>query len=250
MRVLPFAVLGAVAYVAFVVAGIPASFVLAQAQRALPGKIEVRAAHGSAWRGSAQLTIATPGGPVALDRLEWRWLPSRLVAGRFAFAVGAASQGIEANFEAARTVGSWETRDLAAHGPAAALTALLPWLAPWRPEGAMRIASPHLATDGSEVRGEARVEWSGASVALSEVKPLGSYRADIVAEGHAGRLTVTTLEGPLQVAGKGTLNPPARLAFSGEARATGAQEKALEPLLNLLGPARIDGARTLDWRLP
>jgi hypothetical protein len=59
---------------------------------------------------------------------------------------------------------------------------------------------------------------------------------------------VSTIEGPLHITGRGTLAPPARIAFSGEARAEGAQAQALEPLLSLFGPARPDGARSINWQ--
>jgi hypothetical protein len=42
---------------------------------------------------------------------------------------------------------------------------------------------------------------------------------------------------------------PARITFNGEARAEAASAKALEPLLNILGPAKSDGARALEWQL-
>ena len=185
---------------------------------------------------------------MAVERIEWRWLPAGLAAGRLAFAIAATAPGLQARYEGARTFTQWEVSGLEARGEAAAMTVLLPWLAPWRPEGQVTITSPRLATDGRELRGDARVEWRGAAVALSEVKPIGAYRADIHAEGHAGKVTVTTLEGPLRISGQGTLTPPTRLAFNGEARAEGEQARALEPLLNLLGPARPDGARTLAWQ--
>jgi len=54
----------------------------------------------------------------------------------------------------------------------------------------------------------------------------------------------------LRLSGKGTISPPGRLAFSGEARADAQAAKELEPLLLLLGPARADGARALEWRGP
>ncbi len=249
MRIIPLALLGIAAYGVFLVANMPASFLLARAQDAQPGKVEVREVGGTAWHGNASVTFNSPGGPIAIERLEWHWLPSRLAGGRFAFDITARASGIDARCEGARTLSAWEVRDLEVKGDAKALGIVVPWIAPWRPEGPVSITSQHLTTDGVEVRGEARVEWKAASVALSELKPLGSYRADIVAEGHAGQLKVTTLEGPLQISGTGTLTPPTRLAFSGEARATGDQAKALEPLLNLLGPVRADGARTLDWRV-
>ena len=134
-------------------------------------------------------------------------------------------------------------------GDAAAMTALAPWVGPWNPQGQVTITSPELSSDGQELRGQARVEWKGAAVSISEVKPLGSYRADIEAEGHAGKVTITTLEGALHITGTGTLTPPAHVTFNGEARAEGPQAKALEPLLTQLGPRRPDGAQVLAWRL-
>jgi len=247
-RALLLTALGIAAYGVFLVASMPASFLLARAQQAQPGKFEVREAGGTAWHGHANVVINTPGGPVAVDRIEWRWLPAQLASGRFAFDINARSGAITARYEGARTLSAWQARALEVRGDAQALATLVPWTAAWRPEGLVTITSPLLTTDGVEVRGEARVEWQRAAVALSDLKPLGSYRADIVAEGHQGRLKVTTLEGALRIAGQGTLTPPARLAFTGEARAAPEQAKALEPLLNLLGPARADGARTLDWR--
>lgn len=248
MRRVALAALGVAAYGVFLVASMPAAFLLERARAAQPGKFEVREAEGTAWSGRAQVDLVVPGGIVPVDRIAWRWRPARLAAGRLAFDIAAAASGVQARYEGARTLTRWEVRDLDVQADAAAMVAVLPWLAPWRPEGRVSIAAPHLTSDGAELRGTARVEWRAAAVGLSEVRPLGAYRADIQAEGHAGRFAVSTLEGPLRITGQGTLTPPARIAFSGEARAEGAQAPALEPLLNLLGPARPDGARALTWQ--
>ena len=93
-----------------------------------------------------------------------------------------------------------------------------------------------------------RLDVKGASTALSEVRPLGSYRADVVAEGAGARVNVATVEGPLRLSGQGRLEFPSRFAFTGEARGEGTNATALDPLLNLIGPARPDGARAIDWR--
>lgn len=248
MRLPAIAALGVMAYGVFLVATLPATFVLARAQDAQPGKFEVREAHGTAWHGNAKVTLNTPGGAVPVERLEWRLLPARLALGRIAFDIAAAAPGIEARYEGARSPTRWDVRNLEVRGAAAAMAMVLPWLAPLRPEGTVAITSAHLTSDGRELRGDARVVWKGAAVALSEVRPLGTYRADIRAEGHAGKVTVTTLEGRLRVTGEGSLTAPTNFAFTGEARAEGDDAKALEPLLNLLGPARPDGARSIAWQ--
>ncbi|MDQ3027048.1 MAG: type II secretion system protein N [Pseudomonadota bacterium] len=248
MRLPAIAALGAVAYGVFLVATMPAAFVLARAQDAQPDKFEVREAHGTAWHGRAKVALNTPGGIVPIDRVEWRLLPARLALGRIAFDIGASAAGIEARYEGARSLTRWTVRNLDVRGAAPAMAHLLPWLVPLRPEGTVAITSAELSSDGRELQGDARVEWKGAAVGLSDVKPLGTYRAEIRAEGHAGKVTVSTLEGRLRVTGHGTLTPPTRFAFTGEARAEAAAAQALEPLLNLLGPARPDGARALSWQ--
>jgi general secretion pathway protein N len=110
------------------------------------------------------------------------------------------------------------------------------------------LEAPALAWDGRTVRGNARAEWRDAGLALTDVRPLGSYRIEARGAGGPLEFSVATLQGPLSIAGRGTFAPPAALAFSGEARAEGPNAAALEPLLNLLGPRRADGARSLEWR--
>ena len=249
MRVLWLAVLGVAAYAAFLVGTMPASVLLARGHGSLPVKYEVRESSGTAWRGRAHIVVGTTGGNVAIENLEWRWLPAALLGGRLAFAIQARAPGLDARYEGGRSFTRWDVRGLEARGNAATMVVLLPWLAPWRPDGDIVVTSPRLDTDGREVRGEARVEWRNAAVGLSQVKPLGSYRADVRAEGSAGTVSVTTLQGPLRIAGQGTLTPPDRIAFTGEARAEGEQARALDPLLDLMGPARPDGARAIAWQV-
>jgi len=60
---------------------------------------------------------------------------------------------------------------------------------------------------------------------------------------------VATVSGPLRIAAQGTLTTASGLSLSGDARGEGAAAAALEPLLNLIGPRRPDGARALEIRL-
>jgi len=244
------AALGLVAYAVFLLATLPASYVLARAQAAAPGTFEVRESRGTAWRGTGALSLATAAGRVELDRVEWHWEPARLLAGRLAWSLAAHGPSLEARGEAARSPTRWMLRGFEARGEAASITAIVPAMAAWRPEGSMSVTAKELDSDGSQVRGEASIEWRAAAVALSDVKPLGSYRAVVNAEGAQARFLIETLEGPLRIAGKGTVSPPTRLAFTGEARAEPAAGAALEPLLRLFGPVRADGAHAIDWRTP
>lgn len=249
MRPLTLAALGAAAYAVFLVALTPASFVAAKLEASTRGGVRMHEASGSIWSGSGRATLATPAGPLAVDDLRWRFLPARLLSGRLAFAVTGRSAGFESRGELARSFSMWEARDVAIDGAAAGAASFLPLIAHWRPEGRLAAKAPLLAWNERELRGEARLEWRAAAVALSEVKPLGSYRVDLRGDGAQARVTLSTIEGPLALAGQGTISPPSRLVFSGEARAQGPAAASLQPLLDLMGSRRADGSRTLQWRL-
>lgn len=249
MRVPAMAALGLAAYAAFLVAATPANFVAAQAQAAAPGVIDLAGAEGTLWSGSARGRVRVPGGDVVLDRVEWRFLPARLASGRVAFDVSATGAGFEARSQIARWIGGWEARDVAVRADASALLPLAPMLSPWRPAGSVTVSAPAIEWDEAGARGDARAEWKDAALAISEVRPLGTYRIDLHGEGGPATLTLATLSGPLRIAAQGTLAPPSQVALSGDARAEGAQARALEPLLDLMGPRRPDGARALEIRL-
>ncbi len=248
VRPAAFAALGLLAYLAFLAATVPASFV---AQRmADPGRIDIRDARGTLWHGAARLRVATPAGALAIESLRWRWLPARLVAGRLAFAVDASAAGVQATGEVERGFSALGLRDVRASGDASAFAALVPLAAALRPEGPVVLSAPALAWNGEALHGTATLEWRGAGVALSTVRPLGTYRVEARAEGPAVELVATTIEGPLRVSGHGRALPSGALRFSGEARADAQAAATLAPLLDLLGPRRPDGSRAIAWGTP
>ena len=249
MRPGSLAILGIAAYSAFLVAGMPARWLVARMEAAVPGRYQAHDVEGTLWKGSAKAILNAPGGTLVVDRAEWDFLPSRLLQGRLAFAISLRGAGFEAKYEAGRSFGGWGLRDLALRGDAALVAAALPLIARWRPEGSVAVSVPSLDMAGNDVRGNLRIEWKSAATALSSVRPLGSYRAELVGEGASGKLALITLEGPLRLTGQGRVEWPTRLTFKGEARAEGANATALEPLMEMLGPATPDGARVLDWQL-
>jgi len=249
MRPLTLAALAAAAYAVFLVALMPASYVASRLEASTRGGVQVHEARGSIWSGSGRATVATPAGPLALEDLEWRFLPARLVAGRFAFAVTGRSAGFASRAELSRSLSLWEARDVAIEGQASGAASFMPLIAHWRPEGKLAAKAALIGWSDREMHGEARLEWHAAAVALSEVRPLGSYRVELRGDGARARVALSTIEGPLEISGQGTITPPTRLAFSGEARARGPAAASLQPLLDLMGPRRADGSRSLQWRM-
>lgn len=249
MRLTTLAVIGTAAYATFLVALMPASYVARQVQEGSRGALQVHEASGTIWKGMGRATIATPAGPLALERFTWRFLPARLLSGRLGFEVEGESLGFAGRGELGRTLAAWEARDVSLAGEAAGAGSFMPLLAHWRPEGKVAVQASRISWDERELRGDARLEWRAAALALSEVRPLGTYRAELRGDGGPAKVTLQTLEGALRLSGQGTLAPPSRLSFSGEARGEAAQAARLAPLLDLMGPPRADGSRALEWRL-
>jgi general secretion pathway protein N len=247
MRPRAMAVLGIAAFLFFLIARIPASFVAARVAAEAP-QVEIFDASGTLWNGQARARIATPGGPFLVDHVEWHCLPGAIAAGKLAFDVSLAGGGADARAEIGRGVSTWHVNGLIAHAKAGIAATLFPLAGTWRPEGNVEISSDSLAWNGRELRGTLNLDWKDAIVALSEVRPLGTYRLEIRGEGESAPVKVTTATGALRVAGQGKLTLPSRFTFSGEARGEGASAKALDPLLDLMGPRRPDGARSLEIR--
>jgi general secretion pathway protein N len=249
MRARSIALLGAAAYAVFLVAGVPASFIAARVTQAAGDRANVFEAEGTVWHGSARARVIAPGGPLFIDSIEWRFLPERLAAGRAAFGVRASALGFEAQGEVGRAFSEWEAREVTGRAEGAFVAALSQMAGNLRPGGVMTVSAPALRWTDSTVNGSGTFEWKDAAVSLSEVRPLGTYRVEATGEGSVVKFTLASRDGPLQLSGRGDLTLPSRLSFSGEARAEGPQANLLDPLLDLVGPRRPDGARPLEVRM-
>ena len=248
MRAARFILLGVAAYGVFLVATLPASAVAPRVAAATKGQATLTDVAGTVWNGSARVAIAARGAAFTLDEVRWEFLPSRLLAGRAAFAVKARLGTLRGEAEVARTPLAWRADGVRAQGDATALTALLPLAAAWQPEGELALAADSITWDGAAASGTATLEWRDAVLALSPVRPLGSWRAEARAEGAGAKVTLATVKGPLRLSGEGTLAIPGRLAFTGEARSEAGRERDLEAVLALLGPRRPDGAHAISIR--
>ncbi len=127
------------------------------------------------------------------------------------------------------------------------------WLAglgtPWNtlaPDGVIAVGAQGFVFEGRgktvSVSGMAMVELRDFSSRLAQVAPLGSYRMGLVGGTQEPQLILTTIQGPLQLSGQGTLGAT-RAQFRGEAMAAPGSEAALANLLNIIG--RRNGARSI-----
>lgn len=133
------------------------------------------------------------------------------------------------------------------HWPAAWLSGLG---TPWNTlalGGVLRLESRGLTLEW--VQGRARIDGS-AAVSLDNVSSrvttltrLGSYRLDVVGDAQGQlQMRLTTLDGALLLSGEGS-SGPGGVRFRGEARATPAEQGALDNLLNIIG--RREGDRSV-----
>ena len=227
----------------------PASFLAARATRESDGRLHFSDTQGSLWSGSARAHVDAPGGAYTFDRVAWRLLPGKLAEGRIAFDVAVDSGEARGNVLLLRGWSEGEARGGAARIRARLLPVFFPIVAAWRPEGKVSINADGVRWNDREMHGAATVEWLDADVALSDVKPLGAYRLALRGTGDKARIALSTLSGPLEIKGAGEWKLPRGVVFSGEARAQGSSAAAIEPLLNLFGPKRPDGARSIEVRI-
>lgn len=234
------------------IAGIVAFAPAAWLSRALASATEQRLlltdTRGSVWSGSADVVLT--GGPGSRDatalngRLQWElgWrglgLELRLrhaccLNGTVVVALRPGPGRISASLVSpSGSIGQWPASLLAGLGT------------PWNTlqlGGAVRMVSPGLTVEWVQGRvrmnGRADVELVGASSRIATLDPLGSYRLSVVGDtANAGvsLLTLSTLEGALQLSGSGSVGPSG-VRFRGEANAAAADEAALNNLLNIIG---------------
>jgi general secretion pathway protein N len=181
--------------------------------------------------------------------VAWQLVPARLAEGRAAFNVQLDCPDAQASAQLLRGWSEWEVRTGTAQVAARALPVFFPLVAAWRPDGMLYASADGVRWNEREIHGPLWLEWRDASVALSDVRPLGVYRIAAEGMGDAAKLTLTTASGALQLEGRGEVKVAQGATFSGEARAEALSAAALEPLLKVMGPRRPDGARSIEVRI-
>jgi general secretion pathway protein N len=238
----------------------PAGWLARSIASATDGRLLLTEARGTVWGGSAVLVLT--GGPGSRD--------ASALPGRLSWDLGLHGLGLELRLRQACCLnGPVALRikpgfgrmqvELAPPPPqAGGVIAQWPaaWLAgmgtPWNTlqlGGVLKLTSPGLTLQSAQGRwhlsGQADLMVLGASSRLSTLDTLGSYRLSLTGEADASRptlISLTTLEGPLQLNGNGQWTA-GKVRFRGDARAAPGSEAALNNLLNIIG--RRQGALSL-----
>jgi general secretion pathway protein N len=97
----------------------------------------------------------------------------------------------------------------------------------------------------TRLRGRAEVQLLSVSSRLTTLEHLGSYSMAVRGnpdKAGAAEMSLSTLEGALQLSGQGTMGPQG-VYFRGEARSDDDHQAVLNNLLNIIG--RREGARSV-----
>lgn len=234
---LPWCASGVLAIAVMLVVLLPAAWITPVFARASDGHVNLVDADGSLWHGSATLLLA-PGADRSAStllpgRVEWTTAFWPLFTGHVRMTMRqteAMAQAITLD----ATLRGAQVSSGAMAVPASLLAGLGTPFNTLDLQGDVRIDWSDWRLFGNDVFGPATVTINDMQTRISRVKPLGSYLAIWQAQGASSTLDLSTLKGPLSLAGHGTFAAQGA-SFNGTASADDAQRENLAGLLNLLG---------------
>ena len=232
--------LGLGAFAAALIAFAPATLVDARLERASGGRLRLAEAQGSLWSGAGWIEIRDAHGRAGVaKRLAWRVLPGSLLRARLVAEVelDQAARPFPVTISLSRI----EIADAGIRVPAAVLGLGMPRIAPLRLTGDVLVDIPRLSVGRGRMDGDATLKWRAAGSALTPISPLGEYEVRFKAVGPAVHAALRTLEGPLQLEGKGTWSNGAAPSFLITARVPAQHREQLAPLLGLIAVQRGAG---------
>lgn len=250
-RTLTYALAGLLGAALALLASAPASFADLALTRATAGRVRLAETGGTIWQGSGRLVLVDTGaeggdrqavaGVAVPGRVDWSVRALPLLIGQVD-----ASLRIEGMAQPVRIQGGYG--EIRVGGGAVALPSveLGRMGSPWntlRPSGALSLRWERLTLRPDGLEGRAQIELRDASSAMTPVRPLGSYRVEIVGQGGQADLSIHTLAGPLRLQGSGNFSAQAGLRFTAEASVDPAGQASLNAFLGLIG--RRDGDRTI-----
>jgi general secretion pathway protein N len=235
------------AYILALIATVPATLVDAGLQRASHDRLRLAEARGTLWSGSGQIEIRDKNGRTGVARsVAWRVVPESLLRGNLVCDVEL--EQATRRFPVTVSLSRIELANADISLPAAALGLGVPELALLELTGEVFLQVSSLSIGRNATRGNATLQWRAAGSALSSVSPLGDYELRLEGEGPAVRVTLHTLQGPIQLDGTGSWMHGGRPAFLATARVPPQHQLQLAPLLRLIAVERGEGSFELQLK--
>ena len=232
--------IGLFVYAVAVVATAPATLVDAGLQRASHGRLRLAEAQGSLWSGSGQIEIRETDGRTGVAKaLAWHVVPDSLLRGHLVCEVELDQPA--KRFPVTLSLSRIQLANADISLPATVLGLGVPKLAPLGLTGdvLIHVASLSIARDAMD--GNATLRWRAAGSTLTPVSPLGDYEVRLDGEGMTVHAFLRTIEGPLQLDGKGSWTRGDNPAVLAMARVPPQHRQQLAPLLRLIAVERGEG---------
>lgn len=206
------------------VAMAPAQWAASAVGQASGNRVVLAEARGSVWRGQASVVLS-PGQEAGIARialpetLSWQLSPWRLLSGTLDLTLTHPSALLQPLQVRADLTGRVELLATTLRLPATVLAGLGAPFNTIKPGGVISLTWQRLEFHRGRMQGDVVGEWQFASSALTTVAPFGNYRL-ILEGGFPGtRLTLSTLSGPLELTGDGTIDEQGNFRFAGRAGA-------------------------------
>jgi general secretion pathway protein N len=232
--------IGLGAYAVVLVATAPATLVDAGLQRASHGRMRLAEAQGTLWSGSGQIEIRDTGGRTGVAKsFAWRVVPESLLRGHLVCEVELDQSA--RRFPVTISLSRIELANADISLPATVLGLGVPKLAPLGLTGEVLIHVASLSIARDAMQGNATLQWRAAGSTLAPISPLGDYEIRLDGEGMTVHAFLRTIEGPLQLDGKGSWTQGGNPAFLAMARVAPQHLQQLAPLLRLIAVERGEG---------
>ena len=241
--------LGLGAYLLALLVTAPATLADAALQRVSEGRLRLAEAQGTLWSGAGLLEIRDARGQAGIARdFAWRVVPQSLLRAQLVCDVKLekASQ----RFPVTLSASGIELANAEIDMPAAALGLAVPRLAPLGLTGEVLIHVASLSIARDAVVGDATLRWRAAGSKLTPVSPLGNYELRLDGEGRTVRAVLRTVNGPVQLDGKGSWAKGARPVFLATIRVLPRHQEQLAPLLRLIAVEHGSGNFELSSNQP
>lgn len=241
------AAIGLAAYALGVIATAPATLIDTGLQRISHGKLRLVEAQGTLWSGSGQIEIRDSGGRTGVARsFAWRMLPESLLRGHLVCEVR--MEQATKPFPVTISLSRIELANADISLPATALGLGVPRLAPLGLTGELLLHVASLSIERKQMQGKVTLQWRDAGSVFTSVSPLGDYELSLDAEGASNHIVLRTLQGPLQLDGKGSLAVGGNPDFLVIARVPPQHQQQLGPLLRLIAVERETGSFELQLK--
>jgi len=231
---------GLTAYVGGLIFTLPATLIDARLAQATLGRVRLTETQGTLWSGAGHLEIRDKGQSIGnAHYLTWRFVPWSLLRGQLAFSVELDQTARP--FPLIVSLSRIELANADIELPAAVLGMAMPKLAPLELGGNLSLHISSLNINRGWVQGNAVMQWHQANSALTTVSPLGNYQLEVHSDGATINTALRTLQGPLQLDGKGSWAASSSPAFMGNASVPSPLQQQLAPLLRLIALERGAG---------